>query len=233
MTYTFQNIKDQVLAKADMTNTGFIGNSELEFYINQSQDELFDLIVASYDDYFMNSLTFILDGTTDGYNTTNLNIYKLRGVDRQVSGPDTWVSIDRYNFNDRNQFSNNFGVITRFPFQLVKYAFLGTSLDIIPKQQNSGTYKLSYIPNCIPLDDGYNGVLNQLLEKWVDYIIVDSAIKCVQKEESDCSLLMAQKSALIGRIQKMAPNRDDAIPKHRSDSGLGNRGGWGGRGYFR
>ena len=47
---------------------------------------------------------------------------------------------------------------------------------------------------------------------WLEYVIVDSAIKMLQKEESDVAVFMAQKQALIKRIEEMATNRDAGAP---------------------
>jgi hypothetical protein len=51
------------------------------------------------------------------------------------------------------------------------------------------------------------------LNQWQDYIVVDAAIKCLQKEESDVSVLAATKMALINRINNAASNRDAGTPE--------------------
>ena len=43
---------------------------------------------------------------------------------------------------------------------------------------------------------------------WEEYIIIDAAIKAMGKEESDISLLAAQKLMMVKRLQDMAANRD-------------------------
>ncbi len=226
MTITLTDIKNQVLDRADMSGTNFISSSELTFYINQSYYELYDLIVEAFDDYYMSYVQFTLTSGSDGYSMPDV-IYKLRGVDMLVSGPNSWVSLNRYNFNDRNMYNAPFGVFSRFTYQTLMYSWTGNKLKIIPQEQNTGTYRLSYTPNLIPLDDGYNTTLDPILERWSDYIIVDSAIKCLAKEESDPSVLIMQKQALMARIQKMAPNKDNAQPKHVSDSYNSNGGRFG------
>ncbi len=47
---------------------------------------------------------------------------------------------------------------------------------------------------------------------WDEYVIVDVAIKLLQKEESDASLLMSQKGYLIKRIEAMSQNLDAGEP---------------------
>ena len=55
--------------------------------------------------------------------------------------------------------------------------------------------------------------------------MIDAAIKALQKEESDTSVLMAQKVAMKDRIESMAQNRDigecETISDTRRFSGRG------------
>lgn len=52
---------------------------------------------------------------------------------------------------------------------------------------------------------------------WEEYVTIDAAVKCLQKEESDVSMLLAQKQALIDRIENMAANRDAGEPERVTD----------------
>lgn len=66
-----------------------------------------------------------------------------------------------------------------------------------------------------------------------EFLIIDAAIKMMQKEESDVSVLFGQKSALVARIQRNYVNRDAGSPKtvtnvHRNGGWYGWGGGNGG-----
>lgn len=52
---------------------------------------------------------------------------------------------------------------------------------------------------------------------WLEYVITDAAIKAGQKEESDVSVLLAQKAALIRRVEAAAENRDAGNPATIAD----------------
>lgn len=52
---------------------------------------------------------------------------------------------------------------------------------------------------------------------WLEYVITDAAIKMLQKEESDTSVLQFQKAALIKRIEAAAENRDAGNPATIAD----------------
>lgn len=215
---TLAQIKLRVLDLADMQNTNFIGDDELTFYINQAYTELYDLIIASFEDYYMNSLQFTLSGTTDGYSMPT-SIYKLRGVDYNVnSGPTQWFSLNRFMFGDRNRYNTPWGLIGWYPWQNLMYSWTGSILKIIPETQNAGTYRVWYTPYLVPLDNTINTTFDPILEQWVDLVVVGTAIKCLNKEESDTSVLIMQKQALTQRIEGMAPNRDNNQPKYVMDS---------------
>jgi uncharacterized protein YdcH (DUF465 family) len=54
-----------------------------------------------------------------------------------------------------------------------------------------------------------------------EYVVVDAAIKCLQKEESDVQMLMVQKQQLKERIENAASNRDQGEPTAITDSRAG------------
>lgn len=108
----------------------------------------------------------------------------------------------------------------------------------IPTPSGSQTIRVWYVPRVTQLlqeTDMLDGVSG-----WTEYVIVDAAIKALQKEESDTSVLMAQKMALIKRIEESAMNRDVGQPDCISDSrtrssiwgGYGSPNGGGGYGGY-
>ncbi len=66
---------------------------------------------------------------------------------------------------------------------------------------------------------------------WDEYVIIDAAIKCLIKEESDVQVLLLQKQQMLKRIEDMAANRDAGDPERVSDTSLGYGDNWGGFGY--
>jgi len=73
-----------------------------------------------------------------------------------------------------------------------------------------------YIPHAPELTadthvwNGFNG--------WEEYAIVDAAIKCLEKEESDTGALEMRKQRLIMRIQSLASARDQGFPETVTDA---------------
>jgi hypothetical protein len=93
-----------------------------------------------------------------------------------------------------------------------------------------GTTILAVVPGTITLSQNLTAnVTNQVCQMfsytqtmdwingWEEYIIVDSAIKILGKEESDATVMGARKAALLGRIQSIAENRDQGAPGRTVD----------------
>ena len=194
--------------RADRVNSNFVTLPEWNSYIGQSYYELYDLLITLYEDFFVKApYTFATDGTTSQY-TLPTDFYKLLGVDMgypNASGQG-WITVKKYNFIARNRF-----VFPQVNSALVgvynpQYRLMGNTIMFIPTLSAGQSVRLWYIPKLTqPLADtdiitGVSG--------WTEYIIVDAAIKALQKEESDVTILMAQKGALIKRIEESAMNRD-------------------------
>jgi hypothetical protein len=62
-----------------------------------------------------------------------------------------------------------------------------------------------------------NDITVTSISGWLEYVITDVAIKILQKEESDVTVLGAQKLMLKQRIEESAFNRDAGRPDTISD----------------
>jgi hypothetical protein len=192
------------------------------------------------DNYYVASpLQFDCDGSSQQYalpNGTNYDgadpFYKLLGVDLQLGNQqDSFVTLKPFNFSDRNRyavpnFQSFYGVTN------LRYRLNGDNIWFTPIPASNQTIQLWYVPRLEQLTsdsdtcDGISG--------WTEYIIVDACIKCLTKEESDPSVFMAQKDALIRRIEAAGENRDAANPATVADTqaqgtgwAIGNGGGYG------
>lgn len=227
-------LRTRSLQRADRLNSNFISLTELNSYINQSYYELYDLLVGVYEDYFLAPpVFFTADGSTflypipNGSNTfqdyfgntiTPPALYKLYGVDLALqSANNAFVTIHKFNFIDRNKFVYPNTASTLYGVFNLRYRMVGNNIEFIPTPSGSQRIRLWYVPR-----------LKQLLQDvdmtvagvsgWTEYLITDVAIKILQKEESDVSVLAAQKQALILRIEAMANNRDQGQPDTVSDT---------------
>lgn len=244
-------VREMSKQRADRTNSNFVTDSEWNTYINQSYFELYDILTTTYEDYYTSTQAlFVTDGSSQQFSLpdgikTFLTItgssfvakpmYKLLGVDCGLAlSSNAWVTLHKFDFIDRNRFvfpnitSTFLGVFN------LRYRLFGNTLFFIPTPSAGQYLRLWYIPRMATLlqdTDLVDGVSG-----WTEYIIVDAAIKAMQKEESDVTALMLQKQALIDRIQAAAMNRDagqpDTISNTRGQSAGAGYGFPGGDGSF-
>lgn len=204
--------------RADRVNSNFVTLPEWNSYINQSTFELYDLLTTVYEDYNIAPLlTFVTDGSAqynlpDGSNYAGAPaFYKLMGVDVGIaSSTNGWVTLKKFNFISRNRYVYPQITSTSMGIFNMQYRVFGNTLMFIPIPQAGQTIRFWYVPRMPSLlkdTDVLDGVSG-----WTEYVICDAAIKALQKEESDVSVLMAEKAALIDRINASSQNRDAGQP---------------------
>lgn len=227
--------------RADRVNSEFVTLPEWNSYINQSMFELYDLLITTYEDYFVASpVSFTTDGSTYLYplpNGANYNgaepFYKLMGVDLGINtANNAYVTVNKFNFADRNRFIYPNTASTLYGVFNMRYRLLGNNIEFTPVPSANQPIRLWYIPRLTQLLQDTD-ITSVSISGWIEYVIVDAAIKALQKEESDVSVLMAQKMALIKRIEDSAMNRDAGMPDKITDvyqNGYwgANTGGWNG-----
>lgn len=196
-----------------MENSEFVSDSELTAYINNSIAELHDLLIGAYcEEYYMEESQF---QSTTGERKYALpeDFYKLRGVDFKL-GTNAWATVKRFNFNRRNDDEDGFS-IRRTLVPYLSYRLVGSNIMFSREPDQNTTFRLWYYPKSQKLVDDtdqyddFNG--------YAEYVIIDVAIKMMQKEESDVRVLASQKSAMKNRIEEMAKNRDANEPDSVSD----------------
>jgi len=218
---SLSQLRTAVRQRADMVHSNFVTDTELNSYINQSSFELYDLLIQKYgNDYFVApAYNFTTNGVSDSY-TLPANFYKLLGVDLALSNStDSYVTIKPFNFAERNRYAapnfQSFYGITN-----LRYRIRGNKIWFTPIAEANQKLRIWYVPRMPTLDsddDSADGISG-----WNEYVIIDAAIKCMQKEESDVSVLMAQKMAITQRIEDAAENRDAGFPKTVSDTSFSN-----------
>jgi len=236
--------------RADRVNSNFLTTAEWNSNINQSMYELYDLMINQDPSYniapfagFTSAANQYLYPLPDGKLTFTdqanqpfvaAPFYRLVGLDLGLqSANNAWVTVKRFNEIDRNKYVYPNSASTIYGVFNCQYHILGNNLQIIPPPSSNQPFRILYTPrlkNLIVDTDIAEGVSG-----WIEYVIVDAAIKCLQKEESPIEHLMIQKQALIARIEASAANRDvgqaDTISDTRSSPwGMGPnnpfRGGW-------
>jgi hypothetical protein len=215
--------------KADRINSQFVTTQEWNQFIGLAMYELYDLLVTTYEDYYLAPLAqFTTDGTTYFYNLPNGSIqftnsvsgqtykapafYKLIGVDLGLnSANNAWVTIDKFNTNDRNQFVYPNTASTIYGVFNLRYRMFGSQIEFIPTPSAGQPIRLWYVPR-LPqlLQDTDLTTLG--VSGWLNYVVARAAKYALDKEESDTTKLDAEILFLKTRIEESASNRDAGKP---------------------
>jgi hypothetical protein len=205
MAITLAQIKTQARQRADMENNNFISEPELTSYINNSIAELHDILIEAYaSDYGIVTSTINIVNGQKSY-ALPADFYVLKGVDIKLNDSQDFLTLRAFNFNERNRYSE-LGVWDLAGVSNVRYRIIGNQIVFTPKPDRIAEVKLWYVPIAQKLvqdTDSFND-----LNSFIEYVIVDVAIKMKEKQEDDVSVLAAQKVALEKRIRDRANIRD-------------------------
>jgi hypothetical protein len=194
---TLLQLRDRAKQESDNVGSTFITDAEWNSYIVASYQELYGLITQAFgNDYFTQAPSTGFTITTDGVNqffALPTDFFKLLGVDLRISSPGNYVALKPFPFAERNQQSL---VNSQIPMAGQVLRVFYVPLPTVP------TIDASVV-------DGVNG--------WEEYIVIDAAIKALAKEESDVSVFMARKGAIIERLNSEVENRDAGSPATVAD----------------
>lgn len=225
MSITLEQLRLRSRQKADRETSQFVEDPELDTMINSSIAELHDLLVmANSADYAVSEHSFTTVVNTNAY-ALPADFYKLKGVDAQIQ-LGQWYTLRPFNFNERNRNDNVVSWALIYG-PSIRYRLLGDNIVFSPSPDSNVPVKIWYTPLAPVLVDPSDTLKD--LNSFSEYVIVDVAIKYLQKEESDVSVLMQQKADLKRRIEIMANNRDEGNGECISDIYAENSDYWFGR----
>lgn len=223
--------------RSDRVNSKFVKLPEWNFFINQAYYELYDLLITTYEDYYVAPrLSIVTTGSQlyplpDGQNNSGAPaLYKLYGVDLGLnSSTNAFVTLKKFDFISRNRYI--FPQITSnvLAYFNLEYRLIGGNIMIIPTPAAGQTFGLWYFPRLTTLlqdtdiMDGISG--------WTEYVIIRAAKYALDKEESDTSKLDEEIIFLKSRIEESAQNRDAGQPDTVSNTAGANNHWWGSAGY--
>lgn len=190
---TLSDIRTRAQQESDNVNSSFVSNAEWLNYINASYQEAYGLYAQAYGaDYFVKNpaYSFTTDGTNQLFALPS-DFWKLLGVDVLAASPQQWVSLRPFAFGDRNSIA---------PYN-----------NQVPAAGQS--VRVWYIPTVTALSADADILATALTANGgEEYVVVDACIKALTKEESDCSVFLARKQALVARLEAEAQNRDAGNP---------------------
>jgi len=223
---TLANLITTVRRRADMVGSAFVSDSEIVDYINVAMAEIHDILVTKFEDYYVSSQQYTLPGSgsglTAGLFALPATFYKALGVDFDAGG--ITYRLKPYSFQERAAY-NSPAVVSSMVSNTM-YHIQGESIKFIPAPAVSGTATLWYVPEPVYFSAGSTGatiesVAAQVAKGYEEYVIIDAAIKCLQKEESDVQVLLVQKQQQLERIQQAAGKRDAGESSAITDVNVG------------
>jgi len=235
----------QAQQMADRVGGDFVTTNEWNDIINRAMFELYDILVTSYEDYFVASpIHFISTGSQNLYalpngsntflSSANATVtppafYKLLGVDMGLNtNNNAYATMRKFNFNKRNTYFYPTSGGTVYGVFNMQYRVMGANIEFIPTPTGGQPIQLWYIPRMTKLLQDTD-ITSIGVSGWTEYIVVRAAIYALSKEESDVSHLESQLLFLKQRIEEAAQNRDSSMPDTISDTG--GMGPWGAGGF--
>lgn len=229
--------------KADRVNSNFLTQEEWNYNINNSLCELYDLLIDTYEDYYLSQpYQFATNGSATQYPlpdgiltftnsyTQQIEVapafYKLWGVDLAANtSPNGWVTMNKFNPLDRNKYFYPNSQSTIYGVFNAQYRVLDKYIEFIPIPSGNQYVRIRYFPRLKTLLAD-SDLTTSGISGWLEYVIVDAAIKALTKEESDVTALSMAKAMLKQRIEAGAKNRDAGRPDTIQDTRSGGTGGW-------
>jgi hypothetical protein len=197
----------EVRQRADMQNTLFVTDAEITTYLDKAYRKLYNQITAKYSAHFVSEANLVLDvGSTDTYGLPS-DFYRLLGFDIVTGG--RAFTLRPWTLNERNR--TNYGYLS----QPVRYIVKGLKVQLKPSPAATDVLKCFYVPVPAALT---GATQINVFDGFDEYIVIDAAIVCLQKQESDVSVLMAQKQESLDQIINVYGNDpDDGFPKTVTD----------------
>lgn len=183
----------------------FLTDAEVNRCINQSICAWRDLLIENQgQDFFVASVDVTLTGAAS-YALTN--VYQVTGVSHSLNGET--IVLKPYNFADRGKFSAASG--GAYPS---RYRYQSGNLYVLPVVPN-GTLTVTYIPYQFELAADVDFI--EVFNGWEEWIVLDAAMKALEKESTDTTQLFARREMTERRLISQAQYQDRGMPESVSD----------------
>lgn len=188
---------------ADMQNSTFVGDAELQIELNSLYGELHALAVHSGHRIFEATATISTDGVNDAFNL-NAELNGLLAVD-WLDG-NVYRALYEETLEERNNYTND---VAQRAYSYYMKGNNPAQLVLRPKPPNGQTYRYIYIP--LPTDYSVAAGSTAIDVIWPgpgeDFLRWGLARYCLGKEESDTTHAMMNFERAKQRIEEVRENR--------------------------
>jgi len=217
--------------RADMVNSQFVTDAEVDKYIDSSRQRLYNILVGKFESYFIKWVTqaalLPISAGAAGLKVGEADYmlpadyYKMVLVERDYSGSSSelnryrWAEVPRYR-----------GLSNGAPTGYVLYgsndydpqstgaAVSGSRIRLLPAPDVT-TYNLTftYVPACplLVADTGPTGSMDHI-NGFNDWVELDVVIKMLTKEEADVRGLVAERGQWMDAMEAVFIPRDIGQP---------------------
>lgn len=197
---------------ADMVNTQFVTDQEIVGYIDKAYRQMYVKIVSQGSNFFNTKLDYAIVPQQDTY-PLPVDFYRLTGVDLNIDSQNK-ITLMNINMNERNMLKNVFA--TAYVNRGWRYWISAENIIFTPAPDNNASFTIWYIPDPVSIiSTNQTLVLNPAVV--VDYLGVSAAIRCLQKQESDSSVLIKEQADIITQILDATATQDSAFPLRVTD----------------
>lgn len=210
-TTTLVNLRSEVRARADIEGDPHITDAEVTRFINQSAAALQAACIDLDEGFSLSQATVNTVAGTATYQLDNSSypgFYKLLHIEVQVGG--IWRSLRRWTFEDRTLYLNSASWGAQLQPISYRLSFDTASgyptITLAPTPDGAYPVTIYYAKSWTDLvndSDTYAGG-----DGWEEWVVLDAAIKCATKDESDPSTLIHERDQVWQRIKAQFTSMD-------------------------
>lgn len=211
-------IEARILQRADMVNSEFVSSAQLTDITDVAFQEFYLRFLSQFEDLCVVSTpqTIALTSSTV-LASVPTNFLKLKGL--KVQDKHFLTPISNVMETEAFRYGGRRGTPTHY--------WLSGTHDVtetsapakvmpLPLPDASYTLEIYYVPN-LTLDsvesDSANWAVLSLAYGCDEYVVLTGALKLKDAEESDCSVIMAERQQLWESIEKFLTPLDESVPK--------------------
>ena len=203
---TLSDLITRTRQASDMVGYTVVSDAEVTNYINGGLTELYDILVHSYEDYFLKKSNIsIVSGQSDYFLPQDFyklaKLFAIYDSDRYILRK---IILDQLDYLSESSISSGQDV------RYLSYYLRGNQICFAPTPSSTGTVEMWYVPQVTRLEYAGDVVHINIPVAWDEYIVADAAAKCLAKEETDPMFQLAQKKSIMDRIKSYARERDSA-----------------------
>ena len=193
----------RVRQRADMLYDDFCTNAEIETYLSHAFRKFYNRLVAARDDQLLRSANETTLTITGGDVSMPPDFFKLLMVRLgTLPGGTDMRTLERR--SPQQQFPNQTGRPTQY---MLVSASNGPIVILVPTPDVSYKIEVVYVASFEPTGNTYPDVAGI-----TDYMVIDAAIQCLDKEQSPTSVLRAERDSMLEQIIDTATPMDDGQP---------------------